>query len=257
MDSLESHSKDPVELLNYISREYGDQAVFTSSFGAEDMVLIDMIKKHGDRIEIASIDTGRLPEDTYQIMDMVKNSYKTSFRIFFPDKDKVQKMVDEYGINLFYKSKENRTLCCNLRKVEPLQRILKDHKIWITGIRRDQTIFRTSSGVLEHNKEKGIIKVNPIIEWKSERVWDYIRQNSVPYNRLHDLGYPSIGCEPCTRAVRLGDDPRSGRWWWEDGQKECGLHVSNAGGFLAMPGAIVTSGEMGEISHKGGNADIA
>ena len=256
MVNLEKHSRDPAKFLGYISQEFGNRAVFTSSFGAEDMVVIDLIKKHGNRIEIASIDTGRLPEETYQIMDTVRNGYGISFRTFFPDKVEVQKMVDKYGLNLFYKSREKRALCCNVRKVEPLRRILKNHEIWITGIRREQTIFRSGSKLVEYDKEKDIVKVNPIIEWKSDQVWDYIKQNNVPYNKLHELGYPSIGCEPCTRAVRQGDDQRSGRWWWEDGQKECGLHTEGSEKLLSTPDFIRISGKREKGSNNGGNDNV-
>lgn len=191
------------------------------------MVIMDMLGQGNIGVKIATIDTGRLPQETYDIMDRAAERYGLDVQKFFPDYAEVEEMVNQKGMNLFYKSPENRKLCCNIRKVQPLNRILKGKKAWITGLRSDQTSFRKNAKVVEEDSSREIIKINPILAWSSEDVWKYIREKNVPYNSLHDQGYPSIGCQPCTRAVRPGEDERAGRWWWETDLKECGLHVSD------------------------------
>ncbi len=224
-DYQEMEGASPVEILKWVSEKYGEDAVFTSSFGAEDMVIMDMMARNKIGAKIATIDTGRLPQETYDLMDRSVEKYGLEVLKYFPDYNEVEKMINEKGMNLFYKSVENRKLCCNIRKVQPLNRLLEGRKAWITGLRADQTSFRKKSRAIEVDKGRGIIKINPLLAWTSEDVWDYIRANDVPYSTLHDEGYPSIGCLPCTRAVKPGEDERAGRWWWEEDVKECGLHL--------------------------------
>jgi phosphoadenosine phosphosulfate reductase len=227
---------EPAEMLAKTGELYGSNAVFTTSLGAEDMVILDLIMKSRTNIEIATIDTGRLPKETYDLIENVRNEMGVDLRIYFPDREEVEEMVNSRGINLFYRSRENRHLCCNVRKVNPLKKILQNKSAWITGIRGDQTSVRKLSKKCEYDSDHKVWKVNPLLDWSREEVWSYIRQNRIPYNSLFDNNYKSIGCEPCTRAVGREEDERSGRWWWEEGIKECGLHISenaNAGFHVA------------------------
>ena len=217
------------EVLEKIGREYGEKAVFTSSFGAEDMVITHLISKLDLDIEIATIDTGRLHQATYDFIDRAVKFYGLKLKSYFPEASEVEEMVNKSGYNLFYDSQENRKFCCNIRKVNPLEKVLTGKKAWITGLRSEQNKFRQTLGIMEKDTSRGILKVNPLIYWTSSDVWDFIKQNGIPYNSLHDKGYPSIGCEPCTRAIMPGEDERAGRWWWEPGLKECGLHLSGQG----------------------------
>ena len=214
------------EVLDYFCKQYKDQISFSSSMGAEDQVIIDMIARSGNRVKIFTLDTGRLFPETYDLIDRTRKQYGIGIDVIFPDFGLVEKMVKEKGVNLFYESIENRKLCCHIRKVEPLKRALSGMNAWITGIRKDQTLKRFNTSLVEWDDSYGLIKTNPLFKWTEKMVWEYIRSNNVPYNVLHDKGFPSIGCQPCTRAVGSGDDPRSGRWWWEEqGQRECGLHI--------------------------------
>lgn len=217
------------DTLKMVNREYGSGAVFTSSFGAEDMVIMYMISQLKLDIQVATIDTGRLHQHTYDLMDKAVQLYGLKLNTYFPDNNGVEEMVSRKGMNLFYYSQENRKLCCNIRKVEPLGRILNGKKAWVTGLRGSQNQFRQSMKRIEADSVRNIVKVNPLIDWDSSDVWSYIKENNVPYNKLHDNGFPSIGCEPCTRAVLPGEDERAGRWWWESDLKECGLHVPASG----------------------------
>jgi thioredoxin-dependent adenylylsulfate APS reductase len=177
---------------------------------------------------VFTLDTGRLNQETYDCMDAIRERYGIQIEVFFPDSNGVEEMVRENGLNLFYNSVELRKLCCGVRKVEPLNRALKGLDAWMTGLRREQAVTRADVRRIELDEDHGnIIKINPLVDWSYGDVWDYIRRKSVPYNRLHKQGYPSIGCAPCTRAVKPGEDLRAGRWWWENpNAKECGLHVN-------------------------------
>ncbi len=198
---------------------------FANSLGAEDMVLTDLIAKFQPDIEMFSLDTGRLPQETYDLMQAVRVRYPVPLKIYFPNAASVEGYVLKNGVNGFYDSVENRKGCCYIRKVEPLKRALAGKGAWITGMRRDQAVTRGSLEFSAFDAEQGLHKFNPLLDWSNTEVWQYIRQNEVPYNALHDRFYPSIGCAPCTRNVTPGEDIRSGRWWWEEaGQKECGLH---------------------------------
>jgi phosphoadenosine phosphosulfate reductase len=200
-------------------------AVFASSFGAEDMVIIDLIAKHELRIRVFTLDTGRLPEETHALIDRVRERYGLPIDIYTPDERLLQRFVRDNGVNAFYKSVELRKACCGVRKTEPLTRALVAKGAWITGLRRAQSVTRADVAVEEFDGAHGLPKFNPLADWSDDDVWRYLRANAVPYNALHDRGYPSIGCAPCTRAVQPGEDVRAGRWWWEAPEhKECGLH---------------------------------
>lgn len=199
---------------------------FANSYGAEDMVLSDIILKEKLAIEIFSLDTGRLPAETYTLMGEVEQHYATRPVVFFPKHAAVENYVRSHGINAFYESIELRKACCHMRKVEPLQRALAGKQAWITGMRAEQATTRASLPFREFDTANQLEKFNPLSDWKEPEVWAYIRLFEVPYNTLHDQFYPSIGCAPCTRAVAMGEDVRAGRWWWENPEsKECGLHV--------------------------------
>jgi phosphoadenosine phosphosulfate reductase len=199
---------------------------FANSFGAEDMVLTDIILKNQLPIEIFSLDTGRLPTETYDLMAETEAHYHTKLNIYFPQPSAVEFYVKKNGINAFYESITLRKDCCHMRKVEPLQRALKGKSAWVTGMRAAQATTRSSLPVREFDEGNQLEKFNPLSDWTEQEVWAYIRLHQVPYNALHDQFYPSIGCAPCTRAIAMGEDVRAGRWWWEDPtSKECGLHV--------------------------------
>ncbi|MGZ8292467.1 MAG: phosphoadenylyl-sulfate reductase [Telluria sp.] len=211
--------------LERIASEFSP-AVFASSLAAEDMVLTDLILKAGLPIRIFSLETGRLHEETLAVLDKVKDRYGYEVKLYKPQPDAVDAYVAQNGRDAFYNSVEMRRECCRIRKVEPLTRALAGNKAWVTGQRRAQSATRTSLAIQEDDPAHGMIKFNPLADWSEEDVWNYIRANNVPYNALHDQGFPSIGCAPCTRAIEPGEDVRAGRWWWENPEsKECGLHV--------------------------------
>ncbi|HJX72436.1 MAG TPA: phosphoadenylyl-sulfate reductase [Bacteroidales bacterium] len=217
--------KPPADILAYFLDKYKGKVVLGSSLSAEDQVLTDMIVKIDKNAKIFTLDTGRLFPETYELIEKTNRTYDINIGVYFPDTEKVEKMVKEKGINLFYKSVENRKLCCYIRKIEPSKRALHGMRVWTTGIRKDQTVSRFFNKHVEWDDENNLLKINPLLNWTEKQVWEYIKSNQVPYNELHDKGFPSIGCMPCTRAVKPGEDARSGRWWWEDaGPKECGLH---------------------------------
>ncbi len=214
-----------LELLHAIAEEHG-AVTFANSLGAEDVVLTDIILSEGLPIEIFSLDTGRLPAETYALIADVEKRYGARLKVFFPESAAVEAYVRSEGINAFYTSIELRKACCHIRKVEPLRRALAGKKAWITGMRAAQAATRANLPVREHDTGNGLEKYNPLADWSEQDVWAYIRIHELPYNALHDQFYPSIGCAPCTRAIAIGEDVRAGRWWWEDANsKECGLHV--------------------------------
>ena len=203
---------------------------FANSLGAEDMVLTDIIAQHQLNISLFSLDTGRLPAETYDLIQTLRARYTLKLQVYFPDAAQVESYVAEQGINGFYDSIEARKGCCYVRKVEPLKRALAGKDAWITGMRRDQAVTRGSLAVSAWDAEQGLQKINPLLDWTNAEVWQYLKQNNVPYNKLHDQFYPSIGCAPCTRAISAGEDIRAGRWWWENPEhKECGLHMGGKG----------------------------
>jgi phosphoadenosine phosphosulfate reductase len=223
--SVQAKRAQLLDLLKSAVAEF-PAITFANSYGAEDMVLTDIIAKENLAIEIFSLDTGRLPAETYTLMADVENTYVIKPMVFFPKHEAVESYVRTQGINAFYESIELRKACCHMRKVEPLQRALAGKQAWITGMRAEQATTRSNLPVREYDAGNQLEKFNPLSDWTEKEVWAYIRLYSVPYNALHDQFYPSIGCAPCTRAVAMGEDIRAGRWWWEDPtSKECGLHV--------------------------------
>ena len=221
----------PEGVLEWALDKFSPNVALACSFQAEESVLIDMMSRIcGTDFRIFTLDTGRLNQETYDCMDAVRERYGVSIEVYFPDALKVQNMVRTRGLNLFYNSIEERKLCCAVRKVEPLNRALKGLAAWMTGLRREQAVTRAEVRKVELDADHGnIVKVNPLVDWSHDDVWNYIHAHGVPFNRLHKQGYPSIGCAPCTRAVQPGEDSRAGRWWWENPEtKECGLHVHSA-----------------------------
>ncbi len=222
----EFESKSAQEVLKWALRKYKGKIALASSFGAEDVVLIDTMVKINPKSRIFTLDTGRLPQETYNVMEEIRKKYKVKIEVYYPDTRRVEEMIKEHGPNLFYKSIDLRQLCCKVRKIEPLERAFLGLSAWVCGLRREQAVTRTEIKKVEIDQAHGaIVKVNPLADWTEKEVWDYIKKNHIPYNKLHDRHYPSIGCAPCTRAIRSGEDVRAGRWWWESPEKrECGLH---------------------------------
>ncbi|MCT7557577.1 phosphoadenylyl-sulfate reductase [Aliarcobacter butzleri] len=220
----ELENKTTIDVIAYFLDNFKNVAL-SSSLAAEDQVLTDILLKKDKNASIFTLDTGRLHPETYDVMDATNLKYGIKIDVFFPDNENVQKLYKTQGINGHYESIENRKNCCNIRKIEPLKRALKDVEVWVTGLRASQSVTRTDMPLVEWDENFNVIKVNPLINWSQEDVWDYIKTNKVPYNKLHDQGFPSIGCAPCTRAIKDGEDIRAGRWWWENPEhKECGLH---------------------------------
>ena len=206
------------------------QAAFATSFGAEDMVLLDLIDRLGLELDAFTLDTGRLHEETYALIATTRERYRTRVRVLFPDAAKVEAFVAAHGVNGFRDGVELRKQCCGIRKLEPLARALAGKALWITGLRREQSPTRSAVALLEHDAANGLMKLNPLADWRADDVREYVEAFSVPVNALHAQGFPSIGCAPCTRAIAPGEDERAGRWWWEQPmQRECGLHVNAEG----------------------------
>ena len=223
----ELKNKSLKDQLVFLAEEYKGKIAFSTSFGLGDQVITDVIFSNNIPINIFTLDTGRLFEDTYKVWDKTLKKYKKKIIPFFPNREDVEKMVNEKGINSFYDSPENRNECCRIRKVEPLNRALEDMEIWITGLRAEQSETRTELAFFEENETYNLIKFNPLLKWSLDDIIKHLKANDVPYNDLYNKGFISIGCAPCTRAVKLGEEIRAGRWWWESKEKkECGIHVS-------------------------------
>lgn len=228
VQSGEAESLSPQEILTWGIKNFRPRIALSCSFGApEGLALLDMMHRIDPAARVFVIDTGRLPQETHDLIDRVRERYDKQVEVLFPKSEDVQAMVSGRGMNLFYESIENRQLCCRIRKVEPLNRYLADLDAWVSGLRREQNVTRNRTPKLEIDYvHGGIVKLNPIADWTHEQVMDYVVAHNVPINRLHGEGYPSVGCAPCSRAVAPGDDPRSGRWWWESAEtRECGIHV--------------------------------
>ena len=220
-----THNKSPEESLAILAKKFSGKVVFSSSLGYEDQVISHFIFSNNLPIEVFTLDTGRLFNETYSVLNSTLERYKTPIKVLHPKTESIEKLVSEKGPISFYESIENRKECCFIRKVEPLKRALKEKSIWITGIRADQSGNRHDMPSLEWDETNQIIKFHPILNWTLEEVKAYIVKHNIPYNSLHDKGFVSIGCAPCTRAIKPGEDFRAGRWWWEDAnKKECGLH---------------------------------
>ena len=222
----ELFNDQPIELaLQQVVALFPQRVKFSTSLGQEDQVLTDLIARHQLPVQIFTIDTGRLFYQTYETLEKTRARYRLQVDVFFPQAAAVEEMVNEHGVNLFYDSVEHRQSCCHVRKVEPLNRALKGAAVWITGLRSAQTDHRKNIPVVEWMEDREIYKINPLLHWSYEDVLAYLEKFQVPYNVLHDQGFVSIGCAPCTRAIAPGEDARAGRWWWEQSHKECGLHV--------------------------------
>ncbi len=212
------------ESLAYLSEKFGDKVAFSTSLGQEDQVITDAIFKNNIPIRVFTLDTGRLFQESYELLDMTRARYKKNIEVYFPYAASVQNLVNAKGMNSFYESVENRKECCYIRKVEPLNRALQGVGIWITGLRAEQSEGRSELSMFEYDAQRAILKFNPLVNWHYDEVLAYIKENKVPDNPLHRKGFVSIGCQPCTRAIMEGEHPRAGRWWWEESKKECGLH---------------------------------
>ncbi|MBW2314158.1 MAG: phosphoadenylyl-sulfate reductase [Deltaproteobacteria bacterium] len=226
-------SWEPEKILTWALKNFHPRLALSCSFGApEGLILLDMMHRIEPGSRVFVLDTGRIPQATYDLMDRVRDRYGKNLEVVFPRAESVEGMVLADGLNLFYESIEKRQLCCRVRKVEPLRRYLSGVDAWVSGLRRDQNVTRSDTAKVEIDlAHGGIVKINPLADWSSEDVWHYVRENNVPTNRLHEAGYPSVGCEPCSRAIEPGDDPRAGRWWWENAEtKECGIHVGEESG---------------------------
>lgn len=221
-----------VRLLQGAVLDHG-RVVYASSLGSEAAVLTDLIFKHAPQIDIFTVDTGRLPEATLELLERIERHYGRRIRVVFPEAPRVQNYVADHGVNGFYQGLAQRQACCHIRKVEPFQRAIFGYNAWVTGVRHEQSIERAATPTHEFDARYRLQKINPLLPWTHEEIWNYIRAQRVPYNTLHDAGYPSIGCAPCSRAVEPGQDSRSGRWWWESPElRECGLQPRQ------LPGSI-------------------
>jgi phosphoadenosine phosphosulfate reductase len=226
MDYNNLESKSAQEILQWAINKFGEKAGLASSFGMEDMVLIDLLTRLNGEITIFTLDTGRLHEETYEVMERARSKYGITIKTYFPNKEDVENLQNKKGFFSFRESMENRKECCSIRKIDPLNRALSNLDAWITGLRREQGLTRVDvQKVSADDDHNSIIKINPLADWSLSMLKEYINTNDIPINALHKKNYPSIGCAPCTRAVETGDDIRSGRWWWENPEhKECGLH---------------------------------
>ena len=232
--AVQFDDQEPTEVLRWAFQEFHPRLALITSFQIDGMVLLDMAWRINPEVRVITLDTGRLPEETYELMEEVRGQYGINIEVYYPNTHEVEKLVKKHGVNLFYRSVKLRLMCCEVRKVRPLLRALTGLDAWITGLRRDQWASRTNIRKIELDHDHGgVVKVNPLADWTEEEVWDYIRTHRVPYNKLYDKGYTSIGCYPCTRPVKPGENPRAGRWWWEiNAPKECGMHCSLlTGGF--------------------------
>ncbi len=219
-------NKEAEDIVKWANAEFRGRVAFASSLGLEDQVITDIIATNELDVPVLTLDTGRLFPESYDLIQKIKDHYGIDIQVFFPDATEVEAMVREHGVNLFYHSVENRKLCCGVRKIHPLQRALSDVDAWITGLRQEQSAGRSDTPVVEWDAGNGLVKINPLAAWSEDDVRAFVSDRKVPYNVLHDQGYPSIGCSCCTRKIESGEDIRSGRWWWEtDNRKECGLHV--------------------------------
>jgi phosphoadenosine phosphosulfate reductase len=255
LDAAAIESLDATEVLAHALAALGrERLAIASSFGAEDVVLIDLLARLEPQPRVFTLDTGRLPQETYDLMDQVRRRYAIEIEVYLPDAERVETMVRGKGVNLFYESIANRSECCGIRKVEPLGRALTTLDGWITGLRRDQIATRSVTPKIGPDTgHGGIWKIAPVADWSRDRVWAYIREHDLPYNALHDRGYPSIGCSPCTRAVGPLEDERAGRWWWErPEERECGIHFDPRSGRMVRNEPAIVGGPFDVQDHPGG-----
>jgi len=229
LDEIAAQIKDlgPVEAISFLAQKFPGQITFSTSFGWEDQVITDMIFANDIPVRVFTLETGRLFPETYYVWNRTLENYQKPIYAYYPDAAALEEMISKKGPSSFYESVENRKECCNIRKIVPLKRALAGNKLWVTGIRSEQSLNRHDMSNLEWDEQNQLIKFHPIFEWSLEEVKAYIKEKNIVYNTLHDKGFPSIGCAPCTRAVAPGEDFRAGRWWWEDqSKKECGLHAT-------------------------------
>ena len=223
--NTELKDKSAVGVIGYFLQHFAEKVVLSTSLGLEDQVLTEMVLRQKRSVEVFTLDTGRLFPETYDLIARTNKYFGIRMKTYFPESAKVEEMVSKHGINLFYDSVENRKMCCGIRKVAQLPRAFEGKEAWICGLRKDQSVSRFFNSLVEWDANNGLVKINPLINWTEKEVWTYIKNHNIPYNLLHDRGFPSIGCEPCTRAIEPGEDVRAGRWWWENElHKECGLH---------------------------------
>jgi len=221
----ELKEKSAMVVIDFFLQHFGEKIVLSTSLGLEDQVLTEMVLRQNRDVNVFTLDTGRLFPETYDLIARTNKHFGIRMKTYFPKPAEVEKMVANHGINLFYDSVENRKMCCGIRKVAQLPRAFEGVDAWICGLRKDQSVSRFFNSRVEWDANNGLVKINPLISWTEKDVWAYIKDHNIPYNLLHDRGFPSIGCEPCTRAIEPGEDIRSGRWWWENElHKECGLH---------------------------------
>ncbi len=216
------------EVIEWTANAFGSQVALSTSFQADGMVILDIAHRMGVDLRVATIDTGRMPPETYNLIDAIRERYDIPIETYLPDHNEVSDFLTQFGANAFYNSVSLRLLCCQIRKTHPMEKLLEGLDAWIAGVRRSHSATRRDVGKIEiDDAHGGIVKVNPLADWTDERVWAYIKANDVPYNKLYDIGYTSIGCAPCTRPISAGEDTRAGRWWWEDDSvpKECGIHM--------------------------------
>ncbi len=228
-DYAEQFDKSSSEqILKWASDKFAGKIIFSTALGPEAQVILDIMVKNSINIQIFTLDTGRLFNDTYELIAKTEEKYNTKIQVYFPKHEDVENMIKEQGINLFYKNQSNRKQCCYVRKIIPLERAMYGYDSWICGLRKGQSITRETVRCIEWDKKHQMIKINPLANWSEEEVWNYIRKHDVPYNKLHENGFKSIGCSCCTRKVKDGEHSRSGRWWWEpEDKKECGLHIQD------------------------------
>ncbi|MBT4921890.1 MAG: phosphoadenylyl-sulfate reductase [Rickettsiales bacterium] len=212
--------------LEFVSKQFPGKAIFSTSFSIEDQIITHIIAEHKLDIDIFTLDTGRMFDETYEVWQRTKEKYNIAIKPYYPNSEKLQNYVELNGVNAFYESQDLRTTCCNIRKIEPLTRALSGYDFWLSGLRSAQSQARGDKALYEIDSIFDIVKFYPILELEDDKIWEFIKENNIPYNKLYDKGFTSIGCAPCSRVPTDPKDPRSGRWWWEDeGQKECGLHV--------------------------------
>ena len=221
----ELKEKSAMVVIDFFLQHFGEKIVLSTSLGLEDQVLTEMVLRQNRDVNVFTLDTGRLFPETYDLIARTNKHFGIRMKTYFPKPVEVEEMVANHGINLFYDSVENRKMCCGIRKVAQLPRAFEGVDAWICGLRKDQSVSRFFNSLVEWDANNGLVKINPLISWTEKDVWAHIKNHNIPYNLLHDRGFPSIGCEPCTRAIEPGEDIRSGRWWWENElHKECGLH---------------------------------
>ena len=258
--AVEYDLEPPEAVLEWAMQRWDKRLAICSSFQAEGMVILDMAWRIDPSVRVFTIDTGRLPQETYDMIERVRDRYDIPVEVYSPDARQVEALVSGAGPNLFYKSVQARLACCNVRKVEPIRQVLATLDAWVTGLRRDQWASRSNIRKIEIDHDHGgLAKISPLADWNYEDLWDYIRANQVPYHTLYDQGYTSIGCAPCTRAIQPGEDQRAGRWWWEkNAPKECGIHCPiETGGFEHEAEALLkgrsnaVQGKAGANGHNG------